>query len=386
VYSNHRNALDLGLIGLAEFVPMFVLALPAGQLADRLPRRLVLGVSLGLSALVGAALAALSSSGVTAVWPFLVLALCASGAMALGTPAARALPAVLVPADLLASAMTLRSAAVQAAQVVGPALGGLLYPLAPGLAYGTAAGMCLAAGVCVGAMRHSPLVQRTPESEDEEETAAGVASVLGGIRFVARTQIVFGAILLDLLAVLFGGAVALLPLFARSILHVGATGLGVLRSAPAVGALLGAAVLTRRPLRGKAGRTLLVVVGAFGAAIVVFGLSRSFLLSLAALAVSGFVDMFSMNIRSTTVALATPDHLRGRVLAVEMVFIGASNQLGAFESGLAAFLLGAVPAVVAGGAITIAIALGWSRLFPALAAVDRMEDLRPAEMTAEMAA
>jgi MFS family permease len=179
--------------------------------------------------------------------------------------------------------------------------------------------------------------------------------------------------------VLFGGAVALLPLFARSILHVGPTGLGVLRSAPAVGALLAAAVLTRRPLGGRAGRKLLVVVAAFGASIVVFGLSHSFWLSLIALGVSGFVDMFSMNIRSTTVALATPDHLRGRVLAVEMVFISASNQLGAFESGLAAFLLGAVPAVVAGGAITIVLAIGWGRLFPALARVDRLQDVRPVE-------
>ncbi|HWJ49563.1 MAG TPA: MFS transporter [Solirubrobacteraceae bacterium] len=207
--------------------------------------------------------------------------------------------------------------------------------------------------------------------------------MLAGIRFVRHTQILLGAILLDLMAVLFGGAVALLPLFARSILHVGPTGLGVLRSAPAVGALLAAAVLTRRPLGGRAGRKLLVVVGAFGVSIVVFGLSHSFWLSLVALGVSGFVDMFSMNIRSTTVALATPDHLRGRVLAVEMVFISASNQLGAFESGLAAFLLGAVPAVVAGGAITIALAIGWGRLFPALAGVDRLQDVRPVEDEAE---
>jgi MFS family permease len=161
---------------------------------------------------------------------------------------------------------------------------------------------------------------------------------------------------------------------------VGPTGVGILRAAPAVGALCAAALLTRRPLGGRAGRTLLLVVGAFGASIVVFGLSRSFALSLIALAVSGFVDMFSMYIRSTIAALATPDRLRGRVLAVEMVFISASNQLGAFESGVAAFLLGAVPAVVAGGALTVVIALGWARLFPALASVDRVRDLRPPEV------
>jgi MFS family permease len=386
VFSNHPSALNLGWIGLAEFVPMFLLALPAGQLADRLPRRLVLGASLLLSAAVAVGLVVLSSSGTTAVAPFLALAFGAGVASALGTPAARALPPTLVSPDLLPSAMTLRSIAVQAAQVVGPALGGLLYPASPAVVYGVAAGMCVAAAGCVATMGHSPAasmatgtataaVRATPTVR----AAPSLTGVLEGIRFVGRTQVLLGAILLDLFAVLFGGAVALLPLFARSILHVGPTGLGVLRSAPAIGALLGAAVLTRRPLGRSAGRTLLLVVGAFGASIVVFGVSRSFPLSFAALAVSGFVDMFSMNIRATTVALATPDRLRGRVLAVEMVFISASNQLGAFESGLAAFLIGAVPAVVAGGALTIAIAIGWSRLFPALAAVDRLQDVRPAE-------
>jgi len=375
VYSNHNSALDLGWIGLAEFIPMFVLALPAGHLADRLPRRAVFGCSLLLSASVAVGLAVLSSSGVTSVLPFLALALGAGTAMAIGTPASRAMPATLVPADLLESAMTLRGVAVQGAQVAGPALGGLLYPISPGFTYGVAAAMCVGAAGCVLAMGAVPVARDRAGAV----SAPGLRSVLAGVRFVRHTQILFGAILLDLMAVLFGGAVALLPLFARSILHVGPTGLGVLRSAPAVGALLGAVVLTRRPLGGRAGRKLLVVVAAFGASIVVFGISRSFPLSMLALGVSGFVDMFSMNIRSTTVALATPDHLRGRVLAVEMVFISASNQLGAFESGVAAFLLGAVPAVVAGGVATMLIAVSWSRLFPALAGVDRLQDLKPVE-------
>jgi MFS family permease len=379
VYTNHRSALDLGLIGLAEFIPMFVLALPAGQLADRLPRRLVFCVSLLLSATVAGGLVALSIARVTAVLPFLALALGAGAASAVGTPAARALPPTLVPSALLESAMTLRSIAIQFGAVAGPAIGGLLYPLSAGLVYGVAAGMCLASAGCVIAIAHTPAADDAPATG----AAPGLSSVLGGIRFVRHTQVLFGAILLDLLAVLFGGAVALLPLFARSILHVGPVGLGVLRSAPSVGALLAAALLTRRPLGGGAGRKLLVAVGVFGASMVVFGFSRSFVLSLAALAVSGFVDMFSMNIRSTTVALATPDRLRGRVLAVEMVFISASNQLGAFESGLAAFVLGAVPAVVAGGAVTVVIALCWSRLFPALAGVDRLRDLHPAPVLEE---
>ena len=187
---------------------------------------------------------------------------------------------------------------------------------------------------------------------------------------------ILGAITLDLFAVLFGGAVALLPLFAQSILHTGPFGLGVLRSAVAVGALIGALRLARKPLGSHAGRTLLLVVGAFGASMVVFGLSHWFWLSALALAVSGFVDMISMNIRATTVALATPNELRGRVNAVEGVFIGASNELGAFESGAAAALLGAVPAVVAGGALTIALALVWPKVFPDLSRIDRLEESR----------
>jgi hypothetical protein len=206
----------------------------------------------------------------------------------------------------------------------------------------------------------------------------GLQSLLGGIRFIRGAPIILGAITLDLFAVLLGGSVALLPLFANTVLHTGPIGLGVLRSSVAVGALIAAIRIARKPLGGRAGRTLLIAVGTFGASMIVFGLSHWFWLSALALAVSGFVDMFSMNIRSTTVALATPNLLRGRVNAVEGVFIGASNELGAFESGAAAALVGAVPAVVAGGALTILLALVWPRLFPALARVDRMEALSPA--------
>jgi Transmembrane secretion effector len=373
VYGLSHSALDLGWIGLAEFLPMFVLALPAGNLADHFPRRWVFAAGLAIGAVVGVGLALLSAAGERNVVPFFALALGAGVSMAIGTPAARALPAVLVSKEVLPNAMTLRSMATQASMVCGPALGGLLYPLSPSVVYGSAAGACVLAGGCVAAIKH-----REERGEVDEQETPGLAKVLGGISFIGRTPILLGAILLDLMAVLFGGAVALLPLFARTVLHVGPAALGVLRSAPAVGALIGGVMLARRPLRGSAGRTLLLAVGAFGASIVVFGLSHNYLLSAVALGVSGLVDMFSMNIRSTTVALATPDRLRGRVLAVEMVFISASNQLGAFESGLAAFLLGAVPAVVAGGALTIVIAASWSRLFPSLAGVDRMEDLTPA--------
>jgi MFS family permease len=373
VYAQHRSPLDLGWIGLAEFAPMFVLAIPAGHLADRLSRRRVFAIALLVGVAVAVGLAVLSRSAVSSVLPYLALAAGAGTVMAIGTPAARAMPPTLVPAGLLPSAMTLRSIASQSAQVAGPALGGVLYAVSPTLVYALAAALCLLASVSAVMIRARPATAnpRTP-------APPGIESVLEGMRFVGRTPMLLGVILLDLLVVLFGGAVALLPVFARSILHVGPEGLGVLRAAPAVGALAAAAILTRRPLVRKAGPRLLLVVAVFGGSIIVFGLSRIFVLSLVMLAVSGFADMVSVNIRTTTVALATPDRLRGRVSAVEMVFISASNQLGAFESGLAASLVGTVPAVVGGGVITLGIALSWRRLFPAVARIDRLQEIRPA--------
>ena len=369
VYALHESAFDLGLIGLVEFVPLLALALPAGHLADRFSRRNLMAISLALEGLTTSLLIVVSLAGARTLWPFLALAAAIGAAAALGAPPQRALPASLIPVELLASTMALRSVAGQTAVVAGPALGGLLFALSPVVPYATATAMVAGGLACTVAMREPPARSGT--------MAPGLGSVLAGIRFIRAAPVILGAITLDLFAVLFGGAIALAPLFARTILHTGPFGLGLLRSAPAVGALAAAAVLTRKPLRYPAGRTLLVVVAAFGACMIVFGLSRSLPLSLGALAVSGLVDMFSVNIRSTTVALATPDALRGRVLAVENVFISASNELGAFESGAAAALLGAVPAVVVGGAITIALAAIWRWVFPALAAVDRMEELIP---------
>jgi MFS family permease len=383
VYAQHSSPLDLGWIGLAEFAPMFVLAIPAGHLADRLSRRLVFAIALLVGVAVGAGLAVLSQSAVSSVLPYLALAAGAGTVMAIGTPAARAMPPTLVPAGLLQSAMTLRSIASQSAQVAGPALGGVLYAVSPTLVYVLAAALCLLASVSVVMIRARPAVATGPGTRGTPGTpgappSPSIESVLEGVRFVGRTPMLLGVILLDLLVVLFGGAVALLPVFARSILHVGPEGLGVLRAAPAVGALGAAVLLTRRPLVRKAGPRLLLVVAVFGGSIIVFGLSRVFALSLVMLAVSGFADMISVNIRTTTVTLVTPDRLRGRVSAVEMVFISASNQLGAFESGLAASLVGTVPAVVGGGLITVGIALSWRRLFPSVARIDRMQEIRPA--------
>ena len=372
VYSIHHHAFDLGLIGLAEFVPVPLLALPAGHLADRLPRvGLVIVTGLGDAAVAGLLLV-VTLRGANELWQFVALAALTGTISALGSPAQRSLVPELVPTDLLTGAVALRSIAGQVATIGGPALGGFLFAVRPEAVYAAAGVMLVVASLVLVP------VTRPEAAALEAAEKAGLQTLFAGVRFIRSTPVILGAITLDLFAVLFGGAVALLPLFARSVLHTGPFGLGVLRSMVAVGALVAGVRLARRPLGGRAGRTLLLVVGTFGASMVVFGLSRWFWLSALALAVSGFADMFSMNIRSTTVALATPNRLLGRVNAVENVFIGASNELGAFESGAAAALLGATPAVVAGGALTIALALVWPRLFPALAAVDRLDRLRPA--------
>ncbi len=373
VYDISRNPLHLGLVGLAEFLPLLLLALPAGAIADRFSRKLIYLGSLFVDAAITGGLLLVSLSGADALWPFLALSFASGCSAALGNPAIRSMWPTLVPLPLLTSALALRSTVFQATVITGPAIGGLLFAISPQLVYGTAIVLMLAAAVVT-----APIRARVVESAPAEIVGTRLGSLLAGLRFVRRTPVLLGAISLDLVAVLFGGAVALLPLFARDILEVGPVGLGVLRSAPALGALLAGIMLTRRPLGGSAGRKLLIVVAIFGVSMVVFGLSRSFPLSFAALAVSGFVDMISMNIRSVITALATPDALRGRVNAVEGVFISASNELGAFESGAAAALVGAVPAVVVGGCLTIAAALLWRRLFPEMAGVDRLESLHPA--------
>ena len=373
VYGISRNPFHLGLVGLAEFLPLLLFALPAGAIADRLSRKLVLMASLAVDAAITAGLLAVSLAGAGSLWPFLALSFASGCSAALGNPAIRSMWPTLVPLELLTRALALRSTVIQATFVTGPAIGGLLFAIGPEVVYGTGIALMLASVVFV-----APIKARTIEQAPVEIVGTRLGSLLAGLRFVRRTPVLLGAISLDLVAVLFGGAVALLPLFARDVLDVGPVGLGVLRSAPAVGALIAGIMLTRRPLQGLAGRKLLVVVAVFGASMVVFGLSHSFSLSFAALAVSGFADMISMNIRSMITALATPDGLRGRVNAVEMVFISASNELGAFESGAAAALVGAVPAVVIGGSLTIVAALIWPRLFPTMARIDRLESLHPA--------
>jgi MFS family permease len=374
VYAIDRDPLDLGLVGLAMFVPLPLLALPAGHLADRYPRRTVLALAIGLDAAVAVGLLLVTRSGADATWPFFVLAFCTGVASALGAPAGRAMTPSLVPQEILVRALAQRSVAFQASVICGPALGGLLFTIHAELVYAVSSGFSIVALAAVLALRSG--------REGVGGHSPDLASVLGGVRLVRRTPVLFGAISLDLFAVLFGGAVALLPVFARDVLEVGPAGLGVLRAAPAGGALCAAIVMARWPLRRRAGGTLLTVVALYGLTMVVFGLSEAMWLSLLALAAGGAVDMVSVVLRQTILPLVTPDELRGRVNAVEMVFISASNELGAFESGVAAALVGAVPAVVIGGVLTIGVALAWTRFFPDLRHVDRLDELRPSATTA----
>jgi MFS family permease len=374
VYSVRGNPLDLGLVGLAEFLPLPLLALPAGQLADRVSRRAIYAVAVSLEIVVLLCLLAVTMRGADEVWPFFALAFASGIAGAIGAPAGRALTPSLVPREILVGALAQRSIAFQLSLVSGPAVGGILFAIHPELVYAVAVCIALVALGCVLALRSG----RDPAVAE----AAGLGEVLAGVRLIRRTRVLLGAISLDLFAVLLGGAVALLPIFAKDILEVGPTGLGFLRTAPAVGSFLAALWIARRPIRRRAGPTLFAVVTLFGASMVVFGLSREMWLSMIALACGGAFDLVSVVLRSTILPLVTPDELRGRVNAVEMVFISASNELGAFESGVAAALIGAVPAVVIGGVATIAVAGLWWKLFPSLARVDRLDELRPVAVEA----
>ncbi|HLX21445.1 MAG TPA: MFS transporter [Gaiellaceae bacterium] len=371
VYAVHRNPLDLGLVGLVEFIPLPLLALPAGQLADRVSRRRVTIVSFVLTLAMVGVLLAITLHGTRTLWPFLVVAAIAGIGSAVGSPATRALTPEIVPTDLLPNAIALRSLAGQIGVVAGPAIGGIIFAVDPVAVYAAAAGLLVVALAAIVALppRAAPLADQPPPDWD---------SLVAGVRFILATRPLLGAISLDLCAVLLGDSISLAPVFARTILDIGPIGLGALRTAPSVGALIAGLLLARKPLPFPAGRTLIAVIATFGSMMIVFGLSKSLPLSLAALAVAGFVDMVSVNIRGTTAAVVTPIELQGRVNAVEWVFIGASNELGAFESGVVASLIGTVSAVVLGGGLMLGIAGVWPRLFPELARMGRLEELQPA--------
>jgi hypothetical protein len=292
-------------------------------------------------------------------------------ASAVGNPAGRALTPELVPPEILHNAVVLRSLASQIGVVAGPALGGIVFAVEPVAVYAAAAGLfAVALFAIVSLPRQEPLPSQAPPDFN---------SLVAGIRFIVKTKMLLGAIALDLFGVLLGDSIALAPAFARSILHIGPIGLGMLRVAPSIGALAAGLMLARKPLQRAAGPTMLAVIASFGVGMIVFGLSKSLPLSLAALAFTGFVDMISVNIRATVLAVVTPRELQGRVNAVEWVFISASNELGAFEAGGVAALIGVVPAVVAGGGVMIGIAAIWRRVFPALSTMGRLDELETAQ-------
>jgi MFS family permease len=366
VYDLTRRPLDLGWVGLAQFLPAIALSLAAGQTADRFDRRAILRVchlaQVGCSLLLWWA----AHSGVPSVGPIYSVLVLVGVARAFSAPAAQALLPDLIPTEHFASAVTWVHSVRQVAMMAGPALGGLIY----GMTHGAATVYAMCAGLSLLAFLLTTLVgTRTGRMEKHATT---LHTVLAGVRYVWREKVVLGCISLDLFAVLLGGAVALLPVFARDILHVGPLGLGLLRTAPAVGAASMGAFLAYRPLRKKAGRTMFVAVAIFGLATLVFGVSKSFTLSLMALFVTGAADMVSVVIRLTLVQLSTPPAMRGRVSAVNMAFINASNELGEFESGVTAALWGAVPAVLVGGAGTCVVVALWAFLFPELRKLERL--------------
>ena len=369
VYYLHHNVFDLALVGLVEFVPMPILALPAGAPADRASRRVIAAVAGALYVLIAVLLLAITVIGTSSIWPYLGVGALAGTMSAIGSPATRALTPELVPGELLQGAIALRNVAGQIGVVVGPAIGGVIFYAAPAALYAVAAVLLTIALFAFVAL--PPTVTRNEEPLNWENLVAW-------LRFIVSTRTILGVVLLDLFGVLLGDPIALAPVFATSILHGSSIVLGGLRASMSIGALCAAYLISRKPLRWPAGPTMLVVVATFGLSTIVFGVSKWLPLSLAALFVSGFVDMVSVNIRATMLAVITPLRLQGRVNAVEFVFISASNELGAFEAGGMAAVLGPVRAVVLGGALMIGIAGSWRKLFPELSRVGKLEDLEPA--------
>jgi MFS family permease len=373
VYALTGSALDLGLIGLVQFMPAFFLMLVAGHVADRFDRRRVLQLCMVAEAIAALGLCIGSAFGRIDARMVFALVFVVGCARAFQMPTMQALLPSLVPPSLLSRAIAANASAGQAAVIAGPALGGVLYIAGPAIVYATSTTLFLLTGLLVFLIdvKHAP--PRMP--------SAGWSSVLDGIRFIRRQPAMLGAISLDMVAVLLGGAAALLPIYARDILATGPWGLGLLRSSIAVGGLGTALWLARHPLRGNAGHRMFAAVAIFGAATIVFGLSSSFVVSLLALVVLGASDMVSVVVRQSLVQLQTPDAMRGRVSAVNSLFIGASNQLGEFESGVTAAWFGVVPSVVIGGIGTLLVVFAWMRLFPALAAVDRLDGTAATRLT-----
>lgn len=372
VYGMTGKELHLGLLGLFEFAPLFLTAPFAGTLADRFDRRRIYALGLGLEILAAVGFFVYIRTGPTDVWPIFAFVILFGLARTLAAPASRALPIDLAPTGSVERVIALRTVTWQVASIVGPIVAGTLFTVNP------AAPFALAIGLFVAALGLLTLV---PASTVEKlDSVAGARQIMvdafAGLRFIRRTPVLLGAISLDLFAVLFGGAVALLPAIGPKRLGVDEAAVGFLYSAIGVGALLTALVLAARPIQRHVGKVLLGVVAVFGVATIALGLTRSYAVAFVALMVLSAADAVSVFIRSTLVPLVSPENMRGRVLAVENVFIGGSNEIGALESGFAAWAIGLVGAVVTGGIATLAVVGLWWKFFPALRDVDRFEDIR----------
>ena len=365
IYSITHRPLDLGLVGLAQFLPGVLLFLVTGHAADRFPRQRILETCSAGFALCSVLLVTIALYSLSSVYPIYAVLLLNGAIRAFNGPASQAFLPLLVPEEQFPIAVAWNSSIFQAATIAGPVAGGLVYGFtaSPVPVYCCAAIEYLVALLVISVVRVR-VAQGRP--------AASYKMALEGLRYIRRNRLILGAISLDLFAVLLGGAVALLPVYAREILKIGASGLGILRGGPGLGALLTAMIVARWPLRRRAGAIMLWCVGGFGVFTIVFGLSRNLALSLAALVLIGACDMVSVIVRHTLVQLSTPDEMRGRVSAVNVVFIGASNEVGQFESGITAQWFGTVPAVVLGGLGTLAIVAIWARRFPALRQVDAL--------------
>jgi MFS family permease len=362
IYQLTNSPLQLGLVGLAMFLPTLSLALVAGQVIDRVQRRRVLLISWSVQACASAAIGLLALTGASNVYWVYALIMCIGAGRSFEQPAQAALLPTLVPVELFARVTPAGSLANQFAVIIGPALGGLLFIFGASVAFFGAMAILLVGIAAVFLLPGQPPRPASPMSWH---------SFLGGIRFIRRAEAVRGAIMLDMFGVFFGGATALLPIFARDILEVGPVGLGLLRSTPALGAMITGLYLARHPLERNVGRTMFAAVGVFGVATILFGLSHWIWLTAAALIALGAADVVSVVVRSTLVQTATPDDIRGRVSAVNSLFVGTSNQLGEFESGVTADWFGAVGSVVLGGSATVIVAAVGLWMFPALRRMDR---------------
>jgi MFS family permease len=366
VYEITRRPLSLGFVGLAQFLPNVVLFLAAGHVADRFSRKKLLMICNAGFAICSGFLIAITRLGLHDVKPIYAVLVLLGIARAFNSPAGRSLLPALVPIEVFPSAVAWNSTTYQTASILGPAIGGLLYALFRGPAgvYATSMIGCAIATAALVWVRIRPAERRQEE--------VGMRTILAGLHYIWEHKIIFGSISLDLFAVLLGGAVALLPVYAREILHTGPWGLGLLRAAPGVGASFMAILLAYQPLRRRVGKLMLMCVAGFGLFTIVFGISHSLVLSLIALTLVGATDMVSVVVRGTLVQIATPDSVRGRVNAVDMIFIGASNELGEFESGVTAHWFGTVAAVILGGVGTLIVVALWAWMFPELREADRL--------------